>query len=501
MRRRFHSSLDLFSAPLQRPDPNGPAVLRIPVLPEGSFSHPLYGKLSWTTEKFTRMIQNFNANVTGAAPVLNADHATRNPFAASAPAYGWPKSMEHVPGEGLFAIIELTDLGEEAITNKRYRYISAEVDETYANSQGATFQDVISGYALTNTPFHDTMPGLFSKAGTDLVQQFSEGLKQFATLEGDLSFDEIRCLLRDAVRAEVALRPSCYRYVEEVFPAFFIYEECDYSGGMEQERHYRRGYTVAGRQVTLDAEVVEVEEVWVDVARQAFATAQKQAWRLERAQSGANSDPAGQPARGKQMSQAQQPTPWQRFCRMLGLGENPTTEQFQAAINSAPAAEGTELKPLEGLGTFSAPAGMVVLSQAEADQLRKGNQEFQEFQRTTATNNANALIEQYARQGKLTPAMREGEAGKALLNFATTNPDAFKQMYDAAPALVELGSRGHANLSTTPSGEGGAETFSAAVAAAVKQFGLSEIEAMEQVANERPELYEAHRQASYSGKA
>ncbi len=156
-------SLSARDSLLQNREESEPAVVRIPVLPEGEFPHPIYGKLEWTPEKFDQMIQNFNGKAMGAEPMLNFDHSTHNWFAVNSPAAGWPIRLEHEPGVGLFAIVELTDLGEEAIKNKRYRYISAEVADKLKTSTGKEIENLLSGMALTNVPFHDTMTGLFGK--------------------------------------------------------------------------------------------------------------------------------------------------------------------------------------------------------------------------------------------------------------------------------------------------------------------------------------------------
>lgn len=162
---RLGVSCDLFALLAEsdaKREANAPVTLTMPVLPEGEFDHPAYGKLDWSPKRFARMIANHEQKVTGFAPILNVDHATHNPFAVAVPAYGWVQSLSHVPGTGLMAEVELTDLGEEAIRCKRYRYLSGEVGE-WSDSRGQKFEDVVIGLALTNTPFHDTMPGLFAR--------------------------------------------------------------------------------------------------------------------------------------------------------------------------------------------------------------------------------------------------------------------------------------------------------------------------------------------------
>lgn len=159
---RYRSQIDLFALTLEGGG-DRPAEIRIPLLPHGTYEHEWYGLLKWSDEKFAEMVANFERGATGFQPMLNFDHASHNPFAAQAPAAGWFTRLEAAPGEGLFARVELTPRGEAAIRNREYRYISAEVADAYSNSQGDTFANVIIGAALTNTPFHDSMPGLFGQ--------------------------------------------------------------------------------------------------------------------------------------------------------------------------------------------------------------------------------------------------------------------------------------------------------------------------------------------------
>ncbi len=152
-------TIDLFAAgsPIREEERDGRKrrICRTPLLPEGVFEHDWYGLLRWTPEVFEEMRRNFAAEATGFQPSLNADHAGMR--WAQNPAYGWLEELVPVAGEGLDAVWDLTDLGVEAIEKRLYRYISAEVADTWTDSLGRNFANVIFGAALTNTPFHDSM--------------------------------------------------------------------------------------------------------------------------------------------------------------------------------------------------------------------------------------------------------------------------------------------------------------------------------------------------------
>ncbi len=155
---------------------DGVATVDMPVLPEGEFEHPWWGTLTWDKNVFGDMIRNFHAGVT-TVPFLNLDHAGLGLFGdGAAPAAGWFVDLVHDAEAGLLkAPTELTDLGEESLSTRRYRYNSAEVWDDFTNSRGETFKNVCTGNALTNRPFHDTLPGQFGQPARKAIRLFSKG--------------------------------------------------------------------------------------------------------------------------------------------------------------------------------------------------------------------------------------------------------------------------------------------------------------------------------------
>ncbi len=138
-----------------------PEIIEIPLLPEGTFEHPWYGELDWAPSRLQQMAENFQSGVLGVAPCLNFDHCAMGKTKAA----GWIEDVFYVPGVGLEARVKLNKSGREAVGEREYRYISAEVAEDYCRADGRSYRNVIVGAALTNTPFHDSMRGLFSKNG------------------------------------------------------------------------------------------------------------------------------------------------------------------------------------------------------------------------------------------------------------------------------------------------------------------------------------------------
>lgn len=513
--KRFVSPLDLFSVKLEKPADGSPITLRLPVLPKGTFKHQIYGDLNWTDERFERMIGNFNAQVTGYAPMLNADHSTHNPFAAGAPAYGWPKSLER-DAAGLWAHVELTDLGEEAIRNRRYRYISAEVADEYARSTGASAEDVIVGMALTNTPFHDTMPGIFSREAVPDAQALQRELQAFA-MNGEPSFEDIRRAIGEALQAETQDQSS-YCYVLEVFPSFVIYEHYDYSTGLTTERFYKRAYAYSDGTITLGVDKVQVEQVWAVKAQQAFRQALRAHLLSQPGQTGSRPD-GGHATGGNPAPGANRMTLLELARKVFGLADTATEADVAvklAAAGSQPVPASVEIigepmKPQE----FKAPAGHVLLSESEVTQLRADagkvaglQAQVNELSAKVNTGAAEMMIQGYMAAGKITPAMRQGEKDgeDPILDFALADPIRFKQIYDRAPVVVEFTRKG----GLKPEG-GNAEapdekTFGGIVAGLIAESGksgapLTYVDAVELAANQHPDLYEAHRKAATSGRS
>lgn len=530
---RFVSQCDLFSLKLER-DGEGAATVRIPVLPEGQFSHPFYGELNWTPDRFTRMIQNHQQGVTGYAPMLNFDHATHNPYAQEAPAAGWIQALEHVPGEGLFAVVELTDLGEAAIQKKRYRYASAEVAGEYANSRGQTAEDVISGLALTNTPFHGSMPGLFGqpKAAAQcfstrgpatfwaakgaspsmpptpdpqLLAQFTQELQarpQRFGMDGEMSHEECRMMLSNAVRAEMGDADDQYAYVLEVYPSFFIYEVDTYEPTYT-EKYYQRAYAVSNGAVMLGADKTEVERTWRVKAQAAYRAALAQVKQFEAGHSGAASGEAGSPAERKPSM-----TLLEKARKFFRLPDTATEEEAVAAFERvpapAPAVEPPSAEPPTETQQHSQaaapPADTVTLSRTELAELqrRAASADHAEAARVQseqqlARERATASVDAYVNQGVLLPAQRED-----AIEFALESPARFQALYSAAQPQLDTQSHGRQGGGDAEPPAPAGDPFRAEVdrrfkAATDAGQPADWVTIASQVALEKPELYRAHR--------
>ena len=97
---------------------------------------------------------NFAANVIGRDIYVDEEHRGGKSF-------GWLKAMR-VDAEGLWSRVLWTPLGQEAVDNQLYRYISAEFNPAafpwFDSTTGKKIPNVISSIALTNDPFFKMAP-------------------------------------------------------------------------------------------------------------------------------------------------------------------------------------------------------------------------------------------------------------------------------------------------------------------------------------------------------
>lgn len=115
-------------------------------LPIGNYNHPQYGKIVITAERVKRFMESVIKKVRGIDPNINYDHNK------SGPAAGWIKDAE-TRNDGLWLLVEWVSDAAQAISEKKYRYFSAEYADEWEDAEGNSFEDVIVGGALTNRPF------------------------------------------------------------------------------------------------------------------------------------------------------------------------------------------------------------------------------------------------------------------------------------------------------------------------------------------------------------
>lgn len=131
----------------------------IQLLRDGLYDHPVYGKISITERILETLKKNFDNNVRGCDISIDYTHDNEN---GESPAAFWIKSLVIRPntdgkGKGLFARGEFTPKGAKAVSEKEYKYSSADFVIDYIDQHGKHNPYVLRGGTLTNRPFIKNM--------------------------------------------------------------------------------------------------------------------------------------------------------------------------------------------------------------------------------------------------------------------------------------------------------------------------------------------------------
>lgn len=125
----------------------------LPLVPLGTWEHPLYGELDITAETIQRMHENHEAGLPGTDLPIDVDHSWGE-------AAGWLIRTE-AREDALWGLLELNDSGMEMVRDRRYRYISPEWFPQWKDPRtGEYHEDVLTSVALTNRPFFKELPAL-----------------------------------------------------------------------------------------------------------------------------------------------------------------------------------------------------------------------------------------------------------------------------------------------------------------------------------------------------
>ena len=125
---------------------NGVKTSWVHALPIGHYKHPLYGTIDITTDRAKNFADGVKSKVRGIDPSINYVHDNNNVAA------GWVKDAENRV-DGVWLFVEWVSDAAKQISEKKWRYFSAEYADEWEDPQGKKFKDVILGGALTNRPF------------------------------------------------------------------------------------------------------------------------------------------------------------------------------------------------------------------------------------------------------------------------------------------------------------------------------------------------------------
>jgi 2'-5' RNA ligase len=138
-----------FSTPVRLAD----ADKWIQVLPApGTYYHAYYGTLTFTADRYERMLDNFTNQVYSQTLPVNAEHDLD-----ASGALGWVTDMRIAADGSLEVKADWNDRGQALIDGDRFRYVSAEWWEEWQDPvSGQWISDVFSGFAICTHPHFKT---------------------------------------------------------------------------------------------------------------------------------------------------------------------------------------------------------------------------------------------------------------------------------------------------------------------------------------------------------
>lgn len=169
----------------------------VEILRVGNYDHPYYGKFEISHAHLDSFVTNFHNNVRRIDLAVDYDHETRE-------AAGWFKDVVKRENS-VWGVIDWTPNGAKSLTDKEFRYISADFDMNYIDNESKTeYGPTLYGAALTNRPFVKGMaPTVELKENTNggnsmnleelkkenekLLSEKTTALKELETLKVELS--------------------------------------------------------------------------------------------------------------------------------------------------------------------------------------------------------------------------------------------------------------------------------------------------------------------------
>jgi hypothetical protein len=134
-------------------------VIKVPFCRIGEWTHPIYGKLTFTQQDLDDIVSNFNSQIIGYEPPLFLGHPVDGATQEGHPAEGFLHRLEQ-EDDVLYGLFEMVN--EEtysSVSSGRYRYSSGEFVRNYTSKEsGKPVGTVLVGVALTNRPFLTGLP-------------------------------------------------------------------------------------------------------------------------------------------------------------------------------------------------------------------------------------------------------------------------------------------------------------------------------------------------------
>jgi hypothetical protein len=206
----------------------------IQVAKTGSFVSKRYGKFSITREDLAQILHNFN-NVTPKAPTLlpvDWDHLSMQESArpGDGAAAGWMKRLElRDGGDTLWAEVEWTPKGAEAIKNREYQFVSPSFVKDHTHKDGRKIGTTLLAAAITNHPFLEGMQALTLHTPAIAGIHLSAALRDLVAAEDGVS-------LSATVGQRVTVSPQHVRNPRHAGTTFEVVKVDDMVAGYDDAR-------------------------------------------------------------------------------------------------------------------------------------------------------------------------------------------------------------------------------------------------------------------------
>ena len=441
-----------------------PVTSWIQVAVAGDYEDKRYGQFAITTEMLSAMVLNFSSGKFPVPPTeicVDYDHLTTK--ASQVPgdgkAAGWFKQLEtRDDGTTLWARVEWTAAGAEAIASNEYRFFSPYFTSNYEDQNGDELGPCLINGAVTNRPFLQGMQPLSLALSRQWKSGYGAGVYVQLTT---LTDNDKKARLETAVQQRFgAFSSDTYGYsswdtwlvdtIEGVEAVFY-----------RSRSYYIVGYTFADDgSVTFTGDPVEVVNNWARLGALNLETdpMSKKTFSLTAADGKTKFEIAEDQLEGTDLVKALRAQLPAVDAKVLSKAEFEAMDATMKALGAS----------VEALKTESAA------NQAAADKATKA----------LAQSDAEKKVEALVTAGKVTPAQRE-----TYVELALSNAEMFTKLTGTLPVIVKL--------DTVVGGgqdilAGAKDTQLAAKAAALRQADpkLSAEAAVALALEQNPDLYQ-----------
>jgi phage I-like protein len=182
--------------------PAGQTSTWIQVAVAGDYSDSRYGQFSITREMLEAMVLNFSSGKFPEPPTeicVDYDHLTtkESKIPGDGKAAGWFKELQtRNKGTELWARVEWTDAGADAIRSKEYKFFSPYFTSNFETNAGEEIGPCLINGAITNRPFLQGMQPLTLNAHALVDRQRDQSFA--ASVEKEFPLDVVAARLRAA---------------------------------------------------------------------------------------------------------------------------------------------------------------------------------------------------------------------------------------------------------------------------------------------------------------